>query len=369
GFTTPETVKNEFTSAEHIGKPDKKYIKVALLLDTSNSMDGLINQAKAYLWDMVNELSYARHGKKAPNLLIALYEYGNDDLPSSEGYIRQVIGFTDDLDELSEKLFSLTTNGGAEFCGQAIMTSLKQLDWGKDPDDLKLIFIAGNEPFTQGKTDYRDVAKDAVEKDVVVNTIHCGSYNTGVRGMWADGAKRTRGEYMAIDHNEKIVEITTPYDPTILKLNIQLNQTYIPYGNQGRYKAEMQVRQDANASSVNEEIALKRAVSKSSGMYRNAAWDLVDATKDKSFDYGKLKKAELPEMLKGKSSAEIKAYVNEKAKERASIQQKIQELHKKRMAYIAKEHKNVKASKSLNSVMIKAIKAQAKAKNYTWTQR
>ena len=32
----------------------KKHIKVALLLDTSNSMDGLIDQAKAQLWDIVN---------------------------------------------------------------------------------------------------------------------------------------------------------------------------------------------------------------------------------------------------------------------------------------------------------------------------
>ena len=40
--------------------PGKPFIKVALLLDTSNSMDGLIDQAKAQLWDIVNELSYAK---------------------------------------------------------------------------------------------------------------------------------------------------------------------------------------------------------------------------------------------------------------------------------------------------------------------
>ena len=38
-------------------KKNKQTIKVALLLDTSNSMDGLINQAKAQLWEIVNELS------------------------------------------------------------------------------------------------------------------------------------------------------------------------------------------------------------------------------------------------------------------------------------------------------------------------
>ena len=39
---------------------EKHTIKVALLLDTSNSMNGLIDQAKAQLWEIVNELSHTR---------------------------------------------------------------------------------------------------------------------------------------------------------------------------------------------------------------------------------------------------------------------------------------------------------------------
>ena len=78
-------------------KPSKQFVKVALLLDTSNSMDGLINQAKAQLWDIVNEFTYAKCGNETrPSLEIALYEYGNDNLASNEGYIRQVIGFSSD---------------------------------------------------------------------------------------------------------------------------------------------------------------------------------------------------------------------------------------------------------------------------------
>lgn len=86
-------------------KPNKQYIKVALLLDTSNSMDGLIDQAKAQLWEIVNELSYAKCDDDKPNLQIALYEYGNDKLNAEEGYIRQVLAFSEDLDEISKQLF------------------------------------------------------------------------------------------------------------------------------------------------------------------------------------------------------------------------------------------------------------------------
>ena len=346
--------------------PTKKHaIKVALLLDTSNSMDGLINQAKSQLWEIVNELSYAKCEDQNPDLLISLYEYGNDHLSSEEGYIRQVIGFSADLDEISEKLFSLKTNGGNEFCGQVIQTSLKQLNWGTNKTDLKLIFIAGNEPFTQGKINYTDAATQANEQGVVINTIFCGNYQTGVYGKWQDGARQTNGDYMAIDQNEAIVHIASPYDDIIIQLNKKLNDTYIYYGNQGRNKMALQAEQDSNAESLDEVVVVKRAVSKSSRVYKNSSWDLVDAEKETGFSYGKLDKKSLPKQLQGKSSEELKAYVSQQSKKRLEIQREINTLNTKRNVYVAQKRKESN-SKSLDKALIEAIKRQAKTKNYVW---
>ena len=352
-----------YASAER-PNPDKNTIKVALLLDTSNSMDGLINQAKSQLWEIVNELSYARCENEKPNLQIALYEYGNDNLSSREGYIRQVLGFSADLDEISEKLFSLTTNGGNEFCGEVILTSLKQLDWGKNKNDLKLIFIAGNEPFTQGKINYVDAAAQANEQDVVVNTIFCGDYQSGVYGKWQDGALLTRGDYMSIDHNESIVYIASPYDQIIIDLNNKLNDTYIYYGARGHEKMRLQAVQDKNAEALDEVVVVKRAVSKSSHVYKNTSWDLVDASDDNDFSYEKLDKKSLPEELQNKSESQLKTYVAEKRTERQDIQKRINELNKLRDAYVAKQQHA--KSNDLESAMLKAIKRQAQSKNYVW---
>jgi hypothetical protein len=71
---------------------------------------------------------------------VALFEYGNMGLPASEGYIRQVVPLTDDLDKLSESLFALSTNGGDEYCGQVIDRAAKSLDWAKEPNGYKAIF-------------------------------------------------------------------------------------------------------------------------------------------------------------------------------------------------------------------------------------
>ncbi len=360
---TPDLAISE-TIIETHSKSEKPEIKVALLLDTSNSMDGLIDQAKAQLWQVVNELSYAKCEGKNPNLKIALYEYGNDNLNAEEGYLRQVIAFSDDLDEISKSLFSLTTNGGNEYCGKVITTALNQLNWGKDKDDLKLIFIAGNEPYTQGTVSYKEASKLAHQNDVTVNTIFCGDYNQGISSYWKEGADLTHGNYMAINHNQATVHVASPYDDKILELNEKLNKTYVAYGKNGRAKMEMQADQDTNAMSYNKANAVSRTVSKSSRLYKNSSWDLVDAEKEEGFSYDDLKSEQLPEELKGKSQGEIKSYVEKKRKARETLQKAVSELNIKRRNYIKSKTKD--SENSLENALIKAIKTQAVQKNYKW---
>ncbi|PHS10926.1 MAG: hypothetical protein COA88_01160 [Kordia sp.] len=363
-----EPVKN---NTEELNKTikftEKSTIKVALLLDTSNSMDGLIDQARAQLWEIVNELSYARCNHKSPDLKIALYEYGNDLLSNDNGYIRQVSAFTSDLDYISEKLFSLTTNGGNEYCGQAIQTAVNELTWGSNESDLKLIFIAGNEPFTQGPVNYMNASTKAKEKQININTIYCGDYNDGITSMWQHSAKLTNGDYMSINQSQHTVHIPSPYDDYILELNIKLNKTYIPYGKQGRIKVASQALQDSNASKYGKANEVSRTISKSSSFYKNSSWDLVDAeTEGKNFSYSKIDKQLLPEELQGKSDKELQTYVIKKKTERNLIKQQIQEENSKRKKYIATEKKKSNTNNNLESAMLKAIKRQGKQKNYHW---
>ncbi|CAM3530703.1 vWA domain-containing protein [Zobellia roscoffensis] len=366
--TTAEPVLAQVFSPINDEKPKNNTVKIALLLDTSNSMDGLINQAKSQLWDIVNKFTYAKCGnEERPELQIALYQYGNDNLSSREGYIQQVLNFSGDLDDISEKLFSLTTNGGEEFCGEVIHTSLKQLNWGDNPDNLKMIFIAGNEPFTQGKLNYKDAVTNAKEKDIVVNTIFCGNYEQGINSDWKNGATLTGGEYIAIDHNRKVVHIDTPYDDVIIQLNSKLNQTYVSYGALGSAKMEQQRTQDSNAYELEEVVAVKRAVSKSSRLYNNKKWDLVDASDDATFDIAMIEKDELPKELKGKTKAEMESYIQEKKSDRSKIQNEIQALNAKREQFIAEKQKDGEKGE-LENAMLEAIKKQATKKDYKWEE-
>ncbi len=348
--------------------PEKgQTIMLALLLDTSNSMDGLIDQAKSQLWRIVNELSAAKCGDGTqPKIKIALYEYGNDGLPASEGYIRQVSPLSDDLDDISEKLFALHTNGGNEFCGYAIKTSLNQLAWSTSNADLKMIFIAGNEPFTQGNVSYQLACAAAREKGVVVNTIFCGDFNEGIRSNWKSGADLTGGTFMSIGQDSKTVYVPTPYDDQIAALNDKLNATYVYYGESGSSKMEKQKVQDRNASSYGKANEAERAVSKSSHAYKNSSWDLVDAAKDDEKVITETKTTDLPAEMRNMTVEQRKVYVKQKSEERARIQAEIQSLNKSRQAYITKNTPKESSDKMLDASMLRAIKEKGNSKNLKW---
>jgi len=346
-------------------KPIKKSsIQLALLLDTSNSMDGLIDQAKSQLWKIVNELATTKKDRHTIDLYVALYEYGKDAIPAQEGHLRNIVPFTQDLDKISDELFKLKTNGGQEYCGKVILDAVKNLQWKKSNDELKIIFIAGNEPFTQGDVDYKSACKKAVKNGVVVNTIFCGNYDEGVQTMWKDGADIADGKYINIDHNAEIVHIDAPQDAEIIKLGKQLNKTYIAFGNFGREKKELQAEQDENSLSLSPEVMVQRSVAKSGGQYKNSSWDLVDANKDGSVKIEELKDEELPEEMKKMTVQERKTYLDKMGKEREKIQTEINKLNDERSKYVAQKMLENKNDNTLDAVMIKTIREQAKEKNY-----
>ncbi|MEX0704784.1 MAG: VWA domain-containing protein [Planctomycetales bacterium] len=356
------------------GEAGKPRIQMAILLDTSGSMNGLINQARTQIWKIVNELATAKRDGKSPDLRVALYEYGKSSLPASEGHLRQIVPLTDDLDKISEELFALTTNGGSEHCGQVIDAATKGLAWSGSDADLKLIYIAGNEPFTQGPVDYREACQAAVKRGIVVNTIFCGPEAEGVRTMWQDGARISDGLFASIDQNQAVAEVKTPFDEKLAALGGEINKTYVAYGKKAEREnlARRQVAQDANAKAAAPAAAAERAAFKSSGQYRNAAWDLLDALDQKTVKLEDVKDEDLPEELRKLSLEERQAHLDKKREERAKIQGEIKELSEKRSEFIAEARlKEAEAAgkQTLDAALIRSIRTQAEKKQFQFEQK
>ncbi|WFE83799.1 MULTISPECIES: vWA domain-containing protein [Parabacteroides] len=344
----------------------KTKIQVAILLDTSGSMQGLIEQAKSRLWNIVNTLTTLKYNGEAPDIEIALYEYGSYKRYDGD-YIRRITPLTADLDLISKELFALTTNGSEEYCGTVIQRAVNELEWGNSKADMKLIYIAGNEEFTQGNISYKTAIANALKKDIFVNTIHCGSEDVGIGDFWQDAALRGNGKFFNIDANATVRAIKTPFDPQIILCNEKLNDTYIGYGIVGKERKMNQTVQDRNAGSISSANYTERAVSKSKAVYKNTSWDLVDKVKEDKDALSRIKKEELPEELRNKSPEELKTFIKQKEEERTLIQKEINELAVKRQIYIDEQLKKEGENKGddLGKAITESVLAVAKIKGYT----
>jgi hypothetical protein len=346
-------------------------IQLAILLDTSNSMDGLIEQTRNQLWQVVNEFAGARQDGVTPILEIALFDYGNNGNPRAAGYVRRLNGFTRELDAVSQGLFALTTNGGDEYCGYAIDTAIRDLQWSQAQSDIKMIFIAGNESFAQGPMPYQQAVRRARQQGISINTIHAGSHEAGVSDGWQAGALLAGGEYLSIDADQRVVHIEAPQDARIAELNARLNQTYLPYGSAGADKAKRQQEQDQASSDIAVGLLAKRAVAKASAFYANSDWDLVDAFRDGEVaaeELAQMEDAALPALMQGMSAPQKLDYLQQKRAERESIQRQILELSEARAVYVA-EHRRaqVAAAPSVSDALGGAIRKQAAQKKFTFT--
>lgn len=350
-------------ATEKKANDDGPLVQMVILLDNSGSMSGLINQARQHLWKIVNEFATVRREGKEPRLQVALYKYGN-------GRPEQLVEFTDDLDKVSQLLFATQIEGGSEYCGQVIQAAVDDLKWSEDQADLKCIFIAGNEPFTQGPVDYKGACQNAIAKGITVSTIFCGNETQGINGKWQDGAVLADGTFLNIDQNQAVVVVKAPQDKKIADLNTKLNATYIAFGAAEKRAdfAKNQVAQDANAMKLNTYALSSRIAAKATNQYV-CSWDLVDACRLKQVKLTEIKKEHLPKELQKLSEKELEAYVAKKQEERNKIREEIQELSKKRSEYIAAEQTKLAKSdpkaNTLDAAIIQSVREQAKRKNYT----
>jgi hypothetical protein len=255
--------------------------------------------------------------------------------------------------------------------------ALRDQKWSTEAGALKLVFVCGNEPANQDKqVALDDVAAMAKKDGVIINTIYCGANGNPESRGWSAFAEKCGGRYMNIDQNKagQQIAVKTEFDEQILKLNDELNKTYVAYG-----KEANQALQDSNAlrapvsapaggASAAPLAALERASSKAGALYRNSGWDLVDRMKnDKNFDITKLKDDELCDELKKLKPDERLAYVKKKAEERAAIQKKIGDLAAKRQKKVdeelAKKPKS-ESDKALDEAVKGVVREQAAASGF-----
>ena len=311
-----------------------RHIDVVVAIDTSGSMEKLMDSVRVKLWDIVNEVD-----RRDPDaeLRVGLVAFGSPAYGSESGYVRIVSPLTDDLDSIYTSAWSLTTNGGDEYVGSTIKRSIEQLQWSQDenPDNRRLLFIAGNESALQGAIDPITEAARAKDQQVLVSTLFAGDDTEGRRSGWERVAKVGGGRYLSIQTADSAVASHTPYDQELERLNAQLNKSYVAWSDAGRQSNQRLLDNDARAKSLGGLAA--RVSTKGSKKYKVNSWDLVTQISTGQISVDEVSAEELPAELQSLEKAALKDALLQKKAEREHTQREIERTQKKRARYLREQ--------------------------------
>lgn len=370
-------------------------VEVVFCLDTTGSMGGLLAGAQAKIWSIVNGIATA---KPVPEIKVGLVGYRD----RGDAYITQLTDLTADLDAIHTKLFGLQAGGGGdgpESVNQALHEAVHKMSWSpKGPKVYRVIFLVGDaEPHMDYPQDilYPDICKQAVERDIVVNTIRCGD-DAGCGKHWQQIADRAEGRFTTVAQSGGVQVVSTPFDARLAELSGKLVGTSVYAGSADkRERAEAAAKKaiaaseeaagggDASALAVEADKGEFRARSAAAacdsagpagaagGMGMGSDVGEADLLGEFAREGGKalekVKETDLSEEMRKMTPAERQALLEKKLAERKAIQDEIDATSKKRAEFLREEsRKKGSGDTGFDAVVLQMLKEQGSKRGLTY---
>ncbi|MES2738126.1 MAG: vWA domain-containing protein [Verrucomicrobiota bacterium] len=346
-------------------KPRQPMVEVTFVLDTTGSMDGLIDGAKQKIWSIANDIISAK-----PKPLVRFGLVGYRD--RGDAYIIKRASLTDDLDAIHAQLQEFRADGGGdtpESVSEALHEAVTKMPWSTGDDVLKVIYLVGDAPpqaYENGK-DWKKVCEKAQETGILINTIQCGNL-AGTAEVWKAIASRAAGAYAVIPQDGNMVVIAAPQDEELGRLNAEIGKTLIPWGSESTRRSVTSKQRAAEAAAPADNASRLGYNSKSDKTVQGEG-ELLDGLKEGKAELDKIKPSELPEELRKLNPAELKAHVEKQQATRSELQARITVLVKERDVFISAERKKRSTSgktDSFDEQVAQTLRQQAAPKGITW---
>ncbi len=314
-------------------------VEVAFVLDTTGSMGGLIDGAKRRIWGIADEIRKANPSAEIRIGLVAYRDRG-------DVYITEKTDLSTDIHAVYGKLLDHRAQGGGdrpESVNEALAVAVNGLTWTKAADTRRIVFLVGDAPphmdYPQD-VPFADTLKIAEREGIVVDTVQAGDA-ADTETIWRTIAQLGHGDYVKIPQTGGVVTIKTPFDQEILELQLKLNRTVVPYGDQRRQamvKAKTEMAAKAAPAAASDMASYNvRAKAPEARTVVTGEGDLVaDVIAGRAKLEG-VKKDDLPPELQGLSQDKLTAAITAKSSERSALQTELARLVAKRDAVVAAE--------------------------------
>ena len=308
-------------------------IEVVFVLDTTGSMGGLLEGAKAKIWSIASRIV---QGRPTPRLRVGLVGYRDLE----DAYVTRVHPLREDLDAVYADLRSFRAEGGGdtpEHVARGLRHAVENMQWSSGEDVLKVVYLVGDAPpkAYANEPGAAHWTRAAHQRGIVVNTVRCGSSHE-TQASFQKLARTGGGLYFAVAQDGGVAAVTTPFDDEIRRLEREAGALALVGGREPARRASA-AKKEAFAALSAEASADRSAYHAAAGAAsrRWAAEDAVDlAAEPDALD--RLDDHELPAELKPLSASERRARVEKRARRRAEIDRRLHHLTAQRRAHLEK---------------------------------
>src|SRR5262245_57998926 len=327
-------------------------------------MGPLIEGAKRKIWSIATAIIDCSPDADIRMGLVAYRDIGDI-------YVTKKFDLTTDIQGLYGDLLSLKAQGGGDWpesVNEALWVAVTKLSWTHGRKSTRIMFLVGDAPphmdYPQDMK-YPDMMRLARSKGITVNAVQAGSARDTER-VWRTIAQMGDGEYIPIPQDGgPVVMIETPYDDEIIELQGRINRTVIPYGQRqqrDRVKQRSELNQQAPAATASEMAGYmaKQRAGQSNVDAITGGGDLVGDTKAGRKKLSEVPDDDLPENMRRMAPAERGAYVDHQSAQRSALNGRMDELVKKRDAYVAEQRKKAPArtADSFDRAVEKTLRTQ-----------
>jgi hypothetical protein len=246
-------------------------LDIVFCLDLSGSTNGLLTDVRDNLWLMSNELDQM---SPRPDLRIGIVGFSRPSFGKNNAYVKVLSNLTNDLDHVAAELYRLkpSIEKGDQIVSAALNAAINDMDWSKEDQAAKIIFIVGNGMVTANGYEYVKSCEAAVANNIVVNSVYVMKSNwfKEIAG-WRRIATISGGMQMEVTINKaEPVAIWKSDWKALSKVNTQLNNTFMWTGNDSSYCRKEMATSDSGAFYAGLETFSHRLFYKSSDRFLKA---------------------------------------------------------------------------------------------------
>ncbi len=346
-------------------------LDIVLILDISSSTTGLLSSVRNNFWEINNDISRL---KPEPDYRIGLMLLGRPSFKEENAYIKIASDLTSDVDYVANEMFIIKDNAtkGKVYFGNALREAVDEFSWSKDDNAIKLIFLVGNGPLSNGY-DYRKAAESAVKQGIKIFSLYFPNITSGRdEAEWKDLAEVGNGTFanILLNAGNNIVFEKSYHNDLLVEANSAINNTYIYYGETGKTRFDMQERLDVLTNSVSDWETEARSFLKGTKLYqgKNSGWDLVDLAGKQTINYSRIERNFLPPKMEQISDEDLETFVEDKISERQEYISIIKMLSQKREEFLKRKKDKLELFRYNNTflgVVKKTIIQQAVEKGFT----